>query len=308
MPTLLLMFVLDLAAIFFNGLLLLSCFRHEKKYRFFKKCWILLGLQVACQVVILIADAVEWWNGFRIQATESCNVLRVLSLSMMFFQITNLTAIMKVCYQHPSVHAEHKLYAVLFLGFIASAMIFWPWCFSKTAIFQVVHKAALLLTMSIDVYLVSVALAKDNAEYNEEFMSSKSDAAMDSRFLSRSWRAWTDNKKSLFVIVFLAACSVLIFSDVALARFESALWGRDLKGDTSIDGTVYLLILKFCLGTCLPLTLYDLINLSYPRKKGKGTITVTIWKKAYHKWVYSIFLWRFLLYCSYQLLHSSSIF
>ena len=276
MPTLLLMFVLDLAAISFNGILLLSCFRHEKKYRFFKKCWILLGLQVACQVVILVADAVEWWNGFRIQATESCNVLRVLSLSMMFFQITNLTAIMKVCYQHPSVHAEHKLYAVLFLGFIASAMIFWPWCFSKTAIFQAVHKAALLLTMSIDVYLVSVALAKDNAEYNEEFMSSKSDAAMDSLFLLRSWRAWTDNKKSLFVIVFLAACSVLIFSDVALARFESALWGRDLKGDTSIDGTVYLLILKFCLGTCLPLTLYDLINLSYPRKKGKGTITVTI--------------------------------
>ncbi|CAH3136151.1 unnamed protein product, partial [Pocillopora meandrina] len=121
MPTLLLMFVLDLAAIFFNGLLLLSCFRHEKKYRFFKKCWILLGLQVACQVVILVADAVEWWNGFRTQATES-------------------------------------------------------------------------------------------------------------------------------------SCSVLIFSDVALARFESALWGRDLKRDTLFDGTVYLLILKFCLGTCLPLT------------------------------------------------------
>ncbi|XP_027050697.1 uncharacterized protein LOC113678025 [Pocillopora damicornis] len=152
MPTLLLMFVLDFAAIFFNGLLLLSCFRHEKKYRFFKKCWILLGLQVACQVVILVADAVEWWNGFRIQATESCN-------------------------------------------------------------------------------------------------------------------------KSLFVMVFLAACSVLIFSDVALARFESALWGRDLKRDTSFDGTVYLLILKFCLGTCLPLTLYDLINLSYPRKKGYKSVS-----------------------------------
>ena len=146
---------------------------------------------------------------------------------------------MKVCYQHPSVHAEHKLYAVLFLGFIASAMIFWPWCFSKTAIFQVVHKAALLLTMSIDVYLVSVALAKDDTEYNEEVMSPKSDAAMDPRFLLRSWRAWTENKNSLFVIVFLAACSVLIFSDVALAHFESALWGDDLKRDTSF-------ILFFC--------------------------------------------------------------
>ena len=113
-PTPLLIFVLDLAAIFFNGLLLLSCFKDGKKYRFTKKCWILLGLHVACQVVILVADAADWWNGFRIQATESCNVLRVLSLSMMFFQISNLTAIMKVCYEHPSVDEEHKLYAVLF--------------------------------------------------------------------------------------------------------------------------------------------------------------------------------------------------
>ena len=86
----------------------------EKNTGFTKKCWILLGLHVACQVVILVADAADWWNGFRIQATESCNVLRVLSLSMMFFQISNLTAIMKVCYEHPSVHEEHKLYAVLF--------------------------------------------------------------------------------------------------------------------------------------------------------------------------------------------------
>ena len=93
--------------------------------------------------------------------------------------------------------------------------------------------------MSIDVYLVSVALAKDDTEYNEEVMSPKSDAAMDPRFLLRSWRAWTESKNSLFVIVFLATCSVLIFSDVALAHFESALWGGDLKRDTSF-------ILFFC--------------------------------------------------------------
>ena len=108
-------------------------------------------------------------------------------------------------------------------------MIFWPRCFAQTPIFQAVHKVALILTMSIDVHLVSVELAKDDTEYNEEVMSPKSDAAMDPRFLLRSWRAWTESKNSLFVIVFLATCSVLIFSDVALAHFESALWGGDLK-------------------------------------------------------------------------------
>ena len=65
-------------------------------------------------------------------------------------------------------------------------MIFWPRCFAQTPIFQVVRKVALILTMSIDVYLVSVALAKDDTEYNEEVMSPKSDAAMDPRFLLRS--------------------------------------------------------------------------------------------------------------------------
>ena len=114
-------------------------------------------------------------------------------------------------------------------------MIFWPRCFAQTPIFQAVRKVALILTMSIDVYLVSVALAKDDTEYNEEVMSPKSDAAMDPRFLLRSWRAWTENKNSLFVIVFLAACSVLIFSDVALAHFESAQ-----------RHVVYFVFLLFC--------------------------------------------------------------
>ena len=285
-PTLLLIFVLDLAAIFFNGLLLQSCFKDEKKYGSIRKCRILLGLQVACQVVILVADAAGWWNGFRIQATESCNFLRVISLSMMFFQFSNLMAIMKVCYEHPSVHEEHKtfsclsLYAMLLLRFIASAMIFWHHCLLQTPIFQVVLKVTLILTMCIDFYLVSVTLAKDDTESNEEIMSPKSDAAMDSRFLLRSWRAWTENKKSLLVIVFVATCSVLIFSDMARARFESALWGHDLKGATSFHIIFYLLILKFCWGICVPVTLYDAIDLSYPRKKGKGTITVTIWKET----------------------------
>ena len=189
---------------------------------------------------------------------------------------------MKVCYEHPSVHEEHKtfsclsLYAMLLLRFIASAMIFWHHCLLQTPIFQVVLKVTLILTMCIDFYLVSVTLAKDDTESNEEIMSPKSDAAMDSRFLLRSWRAWTENKKSLLVIVFVATCSVLIFSDMARARFESALWGHDLKGATSFHIIFYLLILKFCWGICVPVTLYDAIDLSYPRKKGKGTITVTI--------------------------------
>ena len=53
-------------------------------------------------------------------------------------------------------------------------MIFWPRCFAQTPIFQAVYKVALILTMSIEVCLVSVVLAKDDTEYNEEVMSPKS--------------------------------------------------------------------------------------------------------------------------------------
>nr|XP_058947299.1 uncharacterized protein LOC131775212 isoform X2 [Pocillopora verrucosa] len=118
------------------------------------------------------------------------------------------------------------------------------------------------------------ALDKNDAEYNKEVTSLKSDASTKSRFSSWSWKAWKESKKSLFFIVLFTVCLVLIFSEVARARFETALWDRDLKRETSFDGIVYLLIIKFCVGTVLLVTLYDLIDSNYAGKKDKATISI----------------------------------
>lgn len=280
---LLLISVLDLAAVFFNGRMLLGCFKDKTKYKFIQKCWILASLQAACQVAIIIADVAEWWNGFRVQLTESCNVLRILSLSMMFFQTCNLTAIITVYYEHPVGHEERKsfsclsMYVVLYLGFIGSSIFSWHCCFSKTPLSRAVLKVALILTMYFVFYLLSAASDKKDAEYNREITSLKSDASTNLRFSSWSWEAWKGNKKFLLFTVLFTACSMLIFSGVAREGFESALWGRDLKRETSFDGIVYLLVIKFCVGTGLPVTLYELINSDYAGKKQKLlNITVII--------------------------------
>lgn len=269
---LLLISVLDLAAVFFNGRMLLGCFRDKTKYKFIQKCWILASLQAACQVAIIIADAAEWWNGFPVQLTESCNVLRVLSLSMMFFQTCNLTAIITVYYEHPVGHLgrkSHSMYVVLYLGFIGSSIFSWHCCFSQTPLSRAVFKVALILIIYFVFYLLSAALDKKDAENNWEVTSIKSDASMNLRFSSWSWEAWKGNKKFLLFTVLFTACSVLIFSGVAREGFESALWGRDLKREMSFDGIVYLLVIKFCVGTGLPVTLYELINSDYTGKKQK---------------------------------------
>lgn len=278
----LLISVLDLGAVFFNGRLLLSCFRRNTKYKFVQKCWMLASLQAASQVAILVADGIEWWNGFQIQPTESCNVFRVLSLSMLFFQICIPTAIVTVCYEHLAGHEERKsfsclsMYTVLLLGFLGSAIIFWHCCFTRTPTSQAVLKVALILTMSFVVYLLSTALAKSGAEYNKEITSLKSNASMNSRLSSWSWKAWEENKESLFLTVLFTACLTLIFIGAAHANPESALWGRDLKGEMLFNGIVYHLIRKFCVGTGLPVTVYYFINLSYSGKKERDNIIETI--------------------------------
>ena len=90
----LLMAALDLAGIIFNLRMLRSCFRDKEKYTFLQKCRTLAICQCACQVLILLADAVDSWQGFETESRESCDVVRVLSSSMLFFQGCNLMAIL----------------------------------------------------------------------------------------------------------------------------------------------------------------------------------------------------------------------
>lgn len=153
----LLMAALDLAGITFNLQMLRSCFKDKTK--FLQKCRILAVCQCACQVIILLADAVESWEGLETEPRESCDVLRVLSSSMLFFQACNLMAI-SIIYSvdQPTAHGTElcsklKILAVLSLGFTGSALILCNSCFSQEFLFEMALRIVFVLSVAFVVLL-----------------------------------------------------------------------------------------------------------------------------------------------------------
>ena len=123
--------MLLMVGVFFNLRMLRSCFKDKTKNTFLQKCRTLTVCQCACQVTILVADAVESWIGLETQPRESCNVFRVLSSSTLFLQGCNLVAILMIHFDQPTSHGTRELCSKLkvsaawSLGFIGSAMIWW---------------------------------------------------------------------------------------------------------------------------------------------------------------------------------------
>ncbi|CAH3031131.1 unnamed protein product [Pocillopora meandrina] len=154
-----------------------------------------------CQVTILFSDVTESWNGFSVQGKDSCNVFRVLSLFMTFFQTGNLTAILTVYHEHSvgyenrDLNSNLRMFAVLILGFAGSLMIWWHNCFAKAAVSQAALEVALFLTMLLIFLLLVVALVKNNDEDNLKTTSPESDMATHS--CSLLWKC-IDTQASLF--------------------------------------------------------------------------------------------------------------
>ena len=139
--------LLQLAAVAFNLRMLLSCFKDKTKYPFLQRGRMFFICQWICQVTILVADAVESWKGFASQLKESCNIFRILSLSLMFFQAYNLMALViiltesQVKRENREFSTKLKISAVLVLGLTGSATILWYNCFSSQNLSRMAPKA-----------------------------------------------------------------------------------------------------------------------------------------------------------------------
>ena len=136
------MAALDLAGITFNLRMLRSCLKNKENYTFLQKCQTLAICQCACQVTILVSDAIEIWKGLE---TESSNFFRTLSSSMLIFQGCKLMAILIIYFDQPTLHgtselcSKLKISAALSLGLIGSAIIWWNSYFCQDShIFQMV--------------------------------------------------------------------------------------------------------------------------------------------------------------------------
>ena len=273
---LLLISALDLAAIFFNVRMLLICFKYKAKHKFLQKFRVLAIFQCACQVTILVSETIGWWKGFDVKPNESCDVFRVLSLSVMFFQACNLTAIMTAYHGHPVAHENGELFAnlrmsaALIVGFVGSAVIWWYNCYSHAPISRLALKVAFVVTVSFVVLLMLAAALTTNAEEQREITSPESDTAINT--WSLLWNICKESKKPLFFTALLSACLVMILSGEP--RSESLLC-QDFEQDAFFKEILYSAITKFAVGIVLPVTLYDLIKYSSSEgNKDKTTVSV----------------------------------
>ena len=271
---LLLISAVDLAAVFFNVRLIRICFKDKSKYEFLEKCRLLAICQGASQVIILVADSVEWWNGLTILLGETCSFFRVLCLSVNFYQTCNLTAMMTVYYEHPEGNQKQlpfpkvRIFAALCLGFVGSAMILWHNCFSHALISEVIFKLAFFVTVSLVLFLFAVTPTK--ASKNLEIDSTESQSATDNCL--SPWKVWKENKMPMFFTMLFLACLILILSG---APHSESLLYEDLEEVAIFKEVMFSAITKFAVGIVLPVTLHDLINSSYMGNKLK-TVTAYV--------------------------------
>lgn len=155
---------IHLSAVVGNLPMLLSCFKDEKKYSFLQRGRMFLIIQWVCQVTILVADTVESWKVFAIHFKKSCNIFRVLSLSVLFFQACNLLAIVTIVLETPVKRGNRefstklKIFAVLALGLTAGSVTMWWYnCFSFQNFSQMALKATVFASVIVVILLVSMA-------------------------------------------------------------------------------------------------------------------------------------------------------
>ena len=262
----LLMAALDLAGIIFNLRMLRSCFRDKEKYTFLQKCRTLAISQCACQVLILLADAVDSWQGFETESRESCDVVRVLSSSMLFFQGCNLMAILIICFDQPSAHGNSELHsklkvsAALSLGLIGSAIIWWYRCFSQDRSPHIFQMTPLPVLLVVSVAFVVLLFAWDSRNIiHDQVEDDPQEPSMEK--CSLLWKVLQEYRRPVLFIFLLLVCLLVILS-----------WSpRSAENAEALKNVLYSVITRFVVGIVLPVTFSDLIELSKQDENGLKT-------------------------------------
>ena len=260
----LLMVALDLAGIIFNLRILRSSFRKKENYTFLQKCRTLAICQCACQVTILVADAVEMWKGLE---TESSNVFRALSSCLLFFQGCNLTAILIIYFDHSTLHgaselcSKLKISAALSLGLIGSAIIWWNSYFSQDLhIFQMVPLPVLFV---VRVTCIALLFAWDVKNIiDDQVGDDPQEASMET--CSLLWKVLHEHRRSpvLFILLLLVCLSVILS------------WSPHSVENEALMDALYSVLARFVVGVVLPITFTDLIELNKQDENGLKTVVI----------------------------------
>ena len=232
--------------------MLRSCFNDKRKYALLQKCRTLAICQCACQVVILLADAAELWEGLETESRESCNVFSVMSSSTLFFQACNLMAISIIYFDQPTEHgtselcSKLKILAALSLGFSGSALIWCCSCISQEFRFQM----ALRVIFVVSVAFVVLLLAWD-ARNNLQDQLDEDAEEVSIKPCSLLWKVLKENCKPLLFITLLLVCLLMLSS-----------WSPRWAENEARKIVLFSVITRFVVGIVLPVTFTDLIELS----------------------------------------------
>ena len=144
---------------------------------------------------------------------ESCNVIRVLSSSLLFFQACNLMAILIIYFDQPTAHGASELWsklkisATLFLGFTGSAMIWWYTCSSREFLFQMLLKVTFVVSVAF-VILLFAWDARNNIDVQLEVDTQQ--ASM--KICSLLWKVFKENRRTVLFITLSLVCLLVILS------------------------------------------------------------------------------------------------
>lgn len=239
---------LDLAGVFFNARMLRRCFQDKMNNTFLYKCRTLAICQCILQAVFVVTDAVQSWKEFEIQARKSCDMFRVLSISTLFFQACNITAMTLVYSDHGSPANQDasskriKITAALSLGSIGSAMVWWYSCFPHEFLSQM---AVVIMFVVAAAFILLFAV-----NIRHRLVNTIPGTPRKTRSLA--WNVCNENKMPLAFIVLLLTCLVVVLSDVPRSTLQ-------------FNMSVYSIIMIFQrsgVGIGLPLTITDLIDSS----------------------------------------------
>ncbi len=263
----------DLTGVFFNIRMLLKCFKDKTKYTLLQKCRTLIICQCVCQVTILVTNAVESWKLLHdVQPTESCDMFRALSISVIFFQAFNYVILMNMNFSADhrkasvtcGVSLKLKVLAAFSLGCVGSAMI-WYSCFSQEFLSQTAVERILFVVTIAFVVLLFAADSTNNI--HDQLDDTAEETSIET--CSLLWSVCKENKRSMLFIALLLICLVVILAGVPWSSLS-----LDFEQARFFQVIVYSLITRFVFGIVLPLTISDLIDESYVEQNERTILIV----------------------------------
>ena len=250
---------LDLIGILFNIRMLCRCFKNATKYTFLQKCRTLTIGSCACQVTILVTDAVESWKGSDRQPIESSKVLRMLPISTMFFlacTISMLYSEHRTAPKNRGRSSKLEMAVGLCLGLVGSATMLLG-CFYEEFLFQMIIRGIVFAVF------MAIALLGITAAFRDSVQQENTIQEDSKKTCSLLWKVCKQNKALL--LFYCISCLMLLLSDLSSSLFEQ----------TNVFNEIFNSLAKrLIVGIILPEIFIFSIDSSYEEEDEAKTVAI----------------------------------